>query len=161
MVAALNSDEKFGWSSVIAPFEFKTSDNCSRARKSRTHALRTEAALASSRKLFSPQSAPVSQSRCRDEISPSNTRSANHDVPAPSTVAIIAPLASSSIPPGIQAANPGRHCRRRCPACRAASIRYVCTESDGSEGTGRLTSPVIKEEFLKDLSFEGVFHFVG
>jgi hypothetical protein len=106
MVAALNSDEKFGWSSVIAPFEFKTRDSSARARKSRTHALRTEAALASSRKLFTPQSAPVSQSRCHDENTASNTRSANRDLPGPSAVAIIAPLASSSsMPPGIQAAN--------------------------------------------------------
>jgi hypothetical protein len=54
MVAALNSSEKFTWSNVIAPFEFKTRDNGVSVRKSRAHALRTEAALAPSRKLFFP-----------------------------------------------------------------------------------------------------------
>jgi hypothetical protein len=63
IVAALNSSEKVSWSNIIAPFEFKTRDNGASARKSRAHALRTEAALATSRKLFPPQSAPVSHSR--------------------------------------------------------------------------------------------------
>ena len=104
MVAAHNPSEKFTWSTVIAPFEFKTRDNRSSARKSHAHALRTEAALASSRRLFFPQSAPVSHSRHRDENPPCYTRSASRDRPASSGVAISAPSASSSMPPGIQGA---------------------------------------------------------
>ena len=103
MVAALNSSEKFSWSTVIAPFEFKTRDNGASGRKLRAHALRTEAALASSRMLFSPQSAPVSHSRHRDENPSCYTRSASHDQPTSSGAAISAPSASSSsMPPGIK-----------------------------------------------------------
>ncbi|KAF8642416.1 hypothetical protein AX14_009748, partial [Amanita brunnescens Koide BX004] len=104
MVAALNSSEKFSWGNVIAPFEFKTRDNGASVRKSRAHALRTEAALASSRRLFSPQSAPASHSGhlSRD---PSNTRSTKRNRVASSGVAISAPPASSTMPPGIQAAS--------------------------------------------------------
>ena len=94
MVAALNFSEKFTWSNVIAPFEFKTRDNGVSVRKSRAHALRTEAALAPSRKLFSQQSAPVSHSRYRDENLSGDTHSAGRS----------APPASSLMPPVIQTA---------------------------------------------------------
>ncbi|KAF8646670.1 hypothetical protein AX14_009055 [Amanita brunnescens Koide BX004] len=107
MVAAPNSSEKFSWSNVIAPFEFKTRDNGASVRKPRAHALRTEAALASSRRLFSPQSAPISHSRhsFRDVNPRSNTRSTSRNRVASSSVGIITRPASSSMPPGIQAAS--------------------------------------------------------
>ena len=106
MVAALHSGEKFGWSNVIAPFEFKTRDNSTSARKSRAHALRTEAALASSRKLFSPQSAPDSHSQYCDDNLLCNARSASRDRPASSGSGINAsPVPSSSMPPVIQKAS--------------------------------------------------------
>ncbi|KAF8657534.1 hypothetical protein AX14_007873, partial [Amanita brunnescens Koide BX004] len=104
MVAAPNSSEKFTWGNVIAPFEFKTRDNGASVRKSRAHALRTEAALASSRRLFSPQSPPVSHS-FRDENPRSNARSTSRNRVASSDVGIIARPASSSMPPGIQVAS--------------------------------------------------------
>ena len=104
MVAAPNSSKKFTWGNDIAPFEFKTRDNGASVRKSRAHALRTEAALASSRRLFSPQSAPVSHS-FRDENPRSNARSTSRNRVASSGVGIIARPASSSMPPGIQVAS--------------------------------------------------------
>ena len=107
MVAALNSSEKVSWSNVIAPFEFKTRDNGAGVRKSRAHALRTEAALATSRKLFPPHSAPVSQSRhpVRDENLQSDAGSTSCKQAASSGVAISTPPTSSSVPPEIQTAS--------------------------------------------------------
>ncbi|KAF8347999.1 hypothetical protein F5887DRAFT_1281048 [Amanita rubescens] len=95
------------WSNVIAPFEFKTRDKS--ARKSHGRVLPEGPIQASSRtSLFHAESAPVSHSRrlLFDESVLRDTRggATSRDQPGRSGVTASLSCASSSMPPGSQAA---------------------------------------------------------
>ncbi len=97
------------WSNVIAPFEFKTRDKSASARKSRGRVLPERPFPASSRRyLFHAESAPVSHSQrpVLDESVPRDTHggATSRDHPGRSGVTASVSCASSSMPPGIQAA---------------------------------------------------------
>ncbi|KAF8347979.1 hypothetical protein F5887DRAFT_1157560 [Amanita rubescens] len=97
------------WGNVIAPFEFKTRDKSARGRKSHGRVLPEGSIPASSRKnLFHAESAPVSHSRrlLFDESVLRDTRggATSRDQPGRSGVTPSVSCASSSMPPGSQAA---------------------------------------------------------
>ena len=98
------------WSNVIAPFEFKTRDKSARARKSHGRVLPEMSIPASSRtRLFHTESAPGSNSQhlAHDESVPRDTRDAatSRDQSGRSEVTANVSRASSSMPPGNQAAS--------------------------------------------------------
>ncbi len=97
------------WSNVIAPFEFKTRDKSASARKSRGRVLPERPFPASSRRyFFHAESAPVSHSQrpVLDESVPRDTHggATSRDHPGRSGITASESCASSSMPPGIQAA---------------------------------------------------------